>query len=307
MEVCEIALVAIVLCGNLGQQSGTQDLALPESNLVIRSGFESSVAFANRTLSGQDHATSGPENNWDAMGDIRFQTLIQETGKIAIVADPVNHGNRVLQCEILTPNEKKGRAQGSFRFLRPESYDTYYCRFRWFIPVQWMSIQELNPHGWNDFFEVWTQRLPEDACDVYDPAGSFRLNFRFEENPDVAGRFRWSMKGENRCYTGEEGAARWQRTNDAVAVPFGRWCTVEVLICKGPDPKADQRRRAQFTFRIKPDGGTWQTVFDVHDERTEHSRRPQPGYLRFQPFKAYTQKKNVGHLYRRHKANSARC
>ena len=111
VEVCEIALVAIVLCGNLGQQSGTQDLALPESNLVIRSGFESSVAFANRTLSGQDHATSGPENNWDAMGDIRFQTLIQETGKIAIVADPVNHGNRVLQCEILTPNEKKGRTR----------------------------------------------------------------------------------------------------------------------------------------------------------------------------------------------------
>lgn len=273
---------------------------LPETNRVISSGFESAVSFSNGRLRGIDHSLSNPHNDWDSLRDLRFRTLIQETGRIAIVNDPVNDGNKVLMCEVLTPNDKKGRAQGSFNFLRPESYDTYLCRYRWFIPAQWESIRELNPHGWNDFFEIWTQTLPKSECDVYDPAGSFRLNFRFEQSPN-SNRFRWHLKGENRSYNRRTGSARWQRTNDTVLVPFGRWATVEVLVRKGPDPKTNPQSRARFTLRIQPDGEDWQTVFDVHVERTEHSARAQRGYLRLQPFKNYTQKKNVEFLVRQGK------
>ncbi|VGO20865.1 hypothetical protein [Pontiella sulfatireligans] len=269
--------------------------------LVIHSGFEPDTVYANRYLKGADHSVSGDASNWDRLNPkldrCVFRTLITGTGDIDIIPDPENPENRAMKFEILSHNGLKGRAQGAFKFRAEEPVEVVCFIYRWYIPEEWRAIADIpEEHGWNDFFEIWSKKLPEAECDVFDKAGSFRVNFQFLENPDVEGQFGWEMRGENKSYDTAVGPARWRRYNWNAPVPFGQWSTINGFLVKGDDPETNPLSKARVFVRIKPDGGEWRTLFDVSDERTEHSHRPQSGYNSFAIFKNYTQAKNVDYL-----------
>ena len=274
-----------------------------EPRLIIRSGFEADtyleIGLPENHIRGVDQSVAGPYNTWSPLRDkIGFELWNHETypdkAYYELIADPLDSTNRVLLAELRGHNGLKGRAQGSFKFTYGTSYPTnvIHFRFRWLIPSDWESLGEMDPHGWTDFFEIWTKYGNEADFDVYDPAGTFRTNFRFEES---GGRFIWHIKGEDRCYKGTNDR-EWVRYNREIPVPFGRWAEFEVLLVKGPDPKAEPRSQARFLVKIKTGDDPWQVLFDVRDERTEHSYAPQPGYRSFQPVKNYTQANNIDYL-----------
>jgi hypothetical protein len=270
---------------------------------VISSGFEqeSYLDFGSYYLfiRGMDESFPSPGNSWYPLPDeIRFELWDEDTypekAYYELLPDPLDSTNRVLLAELRGHNGVKGRAQGSFKFDRGTDYpvNVVHFRFRWLIPADWESLGEMDPHGWTDFFELWTRYGNESDFSTYDGAGTFRMNFTFQESE---GKFVWHCKGEDRCYVGTDDR-EWVRYNRDIPVPFGKWAEFEVLVIKGPDPKADPRSQARLLVKIRTDEGPWQTLFDVTDERTEHSYAPQPGYRSFQPVKNYTQANNIDYL-----------
>ncbi len=270
---------------------------------IIRSGFENdtylSVGGTSIHIRGTDHSVPGPSNAWDPLPDgMAFELWDQDTypdkAYYELLPDPLNSDNRALMAELRGHNGVKGRAQGSFKFTYSTDYQVniIHFNFRWLIPEDWRSLQEMDPHGWTDFFEIWCRYGDEGDFDVFDGAGIFRMNFSFEE---YNGKFRWDIRGQDRCYHGDDDRS-WIKYNEDIPVPFGEWAEFEVLVIKGPDPKTEPRSQARFLVKIKTTGNSWQTLFDVQDERTEHSYAPQEGYRSFQPVKNYTQANNIDYL-----------
>jgi hypothetical protein len=269
---------------------------------VIESGFEPDVRLDGLQLEGTDNSVSSEHNNWSSLnGKMRFNLYDRgDLSRFAIVADPLDSSNNVFLAEIVKDDGvERGRAQGTFYVTDDAVYDEFYSTYRVYFPKDWQRLKEMDPHGWTGFFEMWTKELSGSDCDTCNGSGSFRMKFYFLESSSTSNKFIWELKGQEMAYKEGKKGDSWIKRNNSVEVPFGKWATYEVYVRQGPDPKLVSDSPARFIVRMKPDGGEWQTLFDVSDERTEHSSKPQDGYLKFQPVKNYTKRTNIDFMLTR--------
>ena len=131
-----------------------------------------------------------------------------------------------------------------------------------------------------------------------------------EEGGDRAGKTRWTFsflkdEGEGKSlYWGVDAQGAqpgwhdlWEERNRKVPIPFGQWCTFEILFKRG---KGEEGR---IWVAVTPEGGTKQVVFDLAKD-TEHPISPMP--LRsFQLWKLYTHKDIVRWMKDRNQPISA--
>ncbi len=277
--------------------------------LVIRTGFENGVTIQGRTLAGRDRTLLGAFNDWSNLNaDMRFSLYTPGRGNgpagrsdYGFSRDPLNPQNRVFRAEILGHNEKNGRAQASFVTNRTPSeyYDEFYATYRMYIHPDWRTLGRMNPPHWTNFFEVWSPKLNPNQCDVCNNAGSFRINFRFNEIKGQPNKFGWNVRSGDMSYRRGDDRGDWSLDNNVAPVPFGQWVTFQVYLKKGPDPKTHPNSKARFIVRMKPDNDRWYTLFDVQDQKTQHSRRPQPGYRAMSLFKNYISARNVRFMQQR--------
>ena len=279
--------------------------------LVIRTGFEKGIAIEGRTLAGRDGTLLGAFNDWSNLNaDMRFSLYIPRIGNgpagrsdYGFSRDPLNPQNRVFRAEILGHNERNGRAQASFltdRIVNPsEYYDEFYATYRMYIHPDWQTLAQMDPPRWTNFFEVWTPRLSSEQCDVCNNAGSFRINFRFNEIDGQPNQFGWNARSSDMSYRHDDDRSGWSLDNNVAPVPFGQWVTFQVYLKKGPDPKIHPDSEARFIVRMKPGSGPWYTLFDIQDQRTQHSRLPQPGYRAVSLIKNYIDADNVMFMQQR--------
>lgn len=268
--------------------------------LVIQSGFESDVSvYVNNeekrtTFVGTDHTLPSP-NSWDHLnGQMVFHMLHRgPVSHFEIVPDPLNPQNKVAKFQIIDHLDGHGRAQASFLMGKSlgfdEIYNVHHVKYRQYIPWDYEALKDFKPipdmRAWTDFFEIWSPVAPAGSVDVKNPAGAFRIHFEFV--PNNLGGFEWHLRGEDMEYKSADGLRQWIRHNYSVAVPFGKWTEWDIYIVKGSDPKVDSNSSAQVVIKMKPDGEEWQTLFQVTDERTQHSWITQDGYYQNNIFKNY--------------------
>lgn len=297
-----VTIAAVLAAGSLVNAAG--GAVIP----VIDSGFEDETRVGV-SADGLDAGLTGVDgsrpkaNNWDTYPPgMSFNFLrrgYEEASVFAIVPDPAGVSNSVLKMQVkgIGRSGRSGRAQGAF--IMRQRYDHHEVRFRQFVSRDFALLRDIPATAspqWTDFFEIWTPVAPEGE-EVRNPAGAFRIYFAFV--PDGRGDFLWELKGQNMGGTRDEIWKGWIRRNAAVRVPFGEWTDWEVTIVKGPDPKISPGSPARVTVRMRPQGGHWNTLFHVVDERTEHSRLEQFGYYQINPFKNYLGPKTVEHLLAR--------
>jgi hypothetical protein len=269
--------------------------------LVIQSGFESDVKIVENDETkttkfvGVDHTLPSP-NSWDKLNAEMSHNIFyrgSSLSKFEIVPDPLNAKNKVAKFQIVDHKDGNGRAQATFfnerKFGHKEIYNVYHVKYRQYISPDFEVLKDFKAIGgmqpWTDFFELWTPVAPKDAVDVTNGAGAFRIQFEFQ--PNESGGLEWVILGQDMEYKRIDGQKTWKKYNSKVAVPFGKWTEWDVYIVKGADPKVNPQSSAQVIVKMKPDGENWITLFDVKDERTEHSSIPQEGYYQYQPFKNY--------------------
>jgi hypothetical protein len=269
--------------------------------LVIQSGFESDVKIVENDetkttrFTGTDN-TFNTANSWDKLNAEMAHNIFyrgSSLSKFDIVPDPLNAKNKVAKFQIVDHKDGNGRAQATFfnerRFGHTEIYNVYHVKYRQYISPDYEALKDFKPipgmNAWTDFFELWTPTAPKGSTDVTNGAGAFRILFDFQ--PDNIGGFEWVIVGQDMEYKNQDGTQTWRKYNETAPVPFGKWAEWDVYVVKGADPKKNPNSPAQIIVKMKPDGEDWITLFDVKDERTEHSWIPQEGYYQFQPFKNY--------------------
>ena len=278
---------------------GSTAYAAPK--LVIQSGFESDVTVVEDDVKkttnfvGSDNSLPSP-NSWDTLNAQMGYSMFyrgSSLSKFEIVRDPLNAKNKVAKFQIVDHKDGSGRAQGTFfnerKYGHTEIYNVYHVKYRQYISPDYEALKDFKPiagmQAWTDFFELWTPTAPKGSTDVTNAAGAFRINFEFQ--PNNLGGFEWVLLGQDMEYKNQDGYQTWKKFNETAPVPFGKWAEWDVYVVKGADPKNNPNSPAQVIVKMKPDGEDWITLFDVKDERTEHSWLTQEGYYQYQPFKNY--------------------
>lgn len=210
-------------------------------------------------------------------------------------AGPDRADNRVLGFELRAPNVVdpktgvaiKGRVQmNAYDTKALRARELYYSTrlylgsdfdlLRQFPKTfNWLTISEWwNNAGWlNDPhpFRITVSIVKPS------PASPAPLRFRAHASVKVAGTDAWNQ-------------VVWDVTNEDVAVPVGRWATLEYFFREG------NAGSGQFYMALTPDGGTRQVVFHV-DNWTHHPDDPSPdGLTHLNPLKLYTSAEVIDHV-----------
>ena len=82
----------------------------------------------------------------------------------------------------------------------------------------------------------------------------------------------------------------WHKMNTEIAVPVGKWITLEYYIKEGND------QNGRFYMLMTPDGGEKKVVFDIQNF-THNTKDPNPdGIKLWNPMKLYTSRKLVDYV-----------
>jgi len=261
-----------------GFEPGTSGVPAEAHEILI--GTDHSVAaandwdaFRNRLPPPHPWALSGvsPVEAGDAAGTPRLGYFdIQYMGGTAaqrfarIIEDPTQPGNRVLHFSISHPNEtfpggSKARVQACIYGNRNLTAVTSRVRMYlhpdlavlrdWEVGFDWLTLQEYwygpSWDGGRHPFRISLGLCREPG------AGRKGLHFNIHGQPAWEEGMPVFPK-----YAGW-GWPTWEETQREFSVPTGVWLETETCYRMG------DAATGRFTYRIRPQGGAWATIFDV--------------------------------------------
>lgn len=289
-------VIAIIFLSGIGLSTKAQN----QPELIFQSGFEKDSKVVPR---GSDADIVGVDNSlnvkidWSSDLDIfniqyqggnltqRYAKIIQEPGK------PENH---VLHFWLNEPNVggKKGRIQANL--YGGEGLKEFYQSERVFLhddfntvrtfpdEIHWLTIAEF----WNNI--TWSQNVPN----------RYRLTLGIgkpvKEESDlyfiVDGQDCELFKDNSQKYT-----TLWSEINEEVAVPIGKWFTLEYYYKEG------NAKNGRFYMSIQPEGEEKKVIFDIIRSTQNSSDLTPDGVTDFNPLKLYTSKKLIDYMNSKNK------
>lgn len=282
-------------------QQQKEEEEFTDAELIFQSGFEPDSKVIPR---GNDADIIGIDQSFNENNDwvedldnhpevgnfnLQYQGGDSTQRFAKIIPEPGNPQNHVLHFWLNEPNVegKKGRIQANI--YGSEGWKEFYQSERVFLhddfqtvrtfpdEIHWCTIAEF----WNNI--TWSQTVPY----------RFRITLGIGKPVKGESDLFLILDGQD-CELFEDGSQKyttlWSEINKDIAVPIGKWFTLEYYYKEGD---ADDGR---FYLTIQPDGGKKQVVFDVN-RYTHNSEDPNPrGVSDFNPLKLYTSKKLIDYM-----------
>jgi len=115
--------------------------------------------------------------------------------------------------------------------------------------------------GWMTIFEIWGARDPNMSGD---PAGSSRISLSIFKASGAGQKLYWNIYHEE--MQPNPFVKMWNHQNTAVAIPFGKWFTLDMYVKRGIGTAG------QVKVTITEDGGQPVTLFDIKNSTVWRSR-----------------------------------
>lgn len=274
--------------------------------LIFQTGFEGSSRVVKESgsndhgalmeyIDGVDTRVSAP-NDWrtdwrNVVKNGRMQ--VQYTGGDStrryarVIPEPGNPANNVLQywlndSWIASENQQKARIQTNLYGIKG-GYTEFYQSVRVFLtedfkalktypgPISWCTISEF----WNN--EWWVKNEPY----------GFRITLGIGKPRGAANELNFILNAEN---AGQKEVWRADPTTSNVAVPIGKWFTMEYYFKEG------NQTTGRFYLAITPEGQPRQVVYDLINF-THNTFDPAPnGLTGYNPMKLYTSKELINYV-----------
>ena len=240
--------------------------------------------------------TAGSKSDWVADLDgnpAAGRFFFEYTGgdstqrNVNIIPEPGNEKNHVLQFWLAdswhaSEGQEKARVQASLYNIKT-GFKEFHQSVRVFLnngfallknyprSISWCTISEF----WNN--EWW----------VKDEKYGFRVTLGIGKPVATPSDLYFILEAEN---AGQKLVWRADPTTSNIAVPIGKWFTMEYIFKEG------NAGTGRFLLAITPDGGKRQVVYDVHNF-THNTEDPNPnGLTGYNPMKLYTSKEVIGFI-----------
>jgi hypothetical protein len=225
----------ITACGG-GSSTNSGPISPPQDGeLLFQSGFEPNVVFANRsaeagTIQGIDQSVSPGINDWDKLPNyldwMATQISYVEGGNLALVQDPTDPTNRVLQLK--NTREENGRTRSQWSLYQadgsnhwvpsgtPNKFDKQFYRIKMFIPAEIETLYSFSE--WSRWYMIWESHAwagDQTRHGVY---------IKKESNSN-----HWYFQVVQESPEGYQNVLFENTANQDVAVPFGEWFTFDVF------------------------------------------------------------------------------
>lgn len=285
-----VVIIPLVLsCAMENQISKTQ------AELLFQSGFEPNSKVIPK---GSDADIVGVDNSVDVKNDwtndldnfnLQYQGGDSTQRFAKIIQEPGNPENHVLQFWLNEPNVggKKGRIQANL--YGGEGLKEFYQSERVFLhndfntvrtfpdEIHWLTIAEF----WNNI--TWRQNVPN----------RYRLTLGIGKPVKDESDLYFIVDGQD-CELFEDNSQKyttlWSEINQEVAVPIGKWFTLEYYYKEG------DAKNGRFYMTIQPDGEEKKVIFDlIHITHNSEDQNPD-GVSDFNPLKLYTSKKLIDYM-----------
>ncbi len=285
-------------------QNAAKTSAKPE--LIFQSGFEGTskvVQIPNTNdygallerVSGIDK-TVNKKGNWDkdwtdVLGGGFMQ--IQYTGGdstkryVKVVPEPGKPSNKVLKFWLddswaASENQQKARVQANLYGIK-DGYKEFYQSVRVFLTEDFEALKSYpRSIGWLTISEFWNNEWW-----VKDEKYGFRITLGIGKESAESNELHFILEAEN---PGQKLVWEADHTNNFVAVPIGKWFTMDYYFKEG------NQETGRFYLAITPDGGKRQVVYDVHNF-THMTKDPATnGLTGYNPMKLYTSKELISYV-----------
>ncbi|WP_080058423.1 hypothetical protein [Spirosoma aerolatum] len=274
--------------------------------LIFQTGFEGSSRVV-KAIGSNDHGAmmeylDGVDTSFPTKSDWRTdwrpvvkngRMQVQYTGGDStkrfarVIAEPGNPTNKVLQywlndSWVASENQQKARIQTNLYGIQG-GYTEFYQSVRVFLtddfnalktyprPINWCTISEF----WNN--EWWVESEPY----------GFRITLGIGKSSAGKSKLNFILNAEN---AGQKEVWRADPTTSNVAVPIGKWFTMEYYVKEG------DQKTGRFYLAITPEGQARQVVYDITNF-THNTSDPAPnGLTGYNPMKLYTSKELINHV-----------
>lgn len=271
-----------------------------QPELIFQSGFERDSRVISR---GSDADIVGVDNSVNMKNDwgndldnfnIQYQGGNSTQRYAKIIQEPGKPENHVLQFWLNEPNVggKKGRIQANL--YGGEGLKEFYQSERVFLhddfntvrtfpdEIHWLTIAEF----WNNI--TWSQNVPN----------RYRLTLGIGKPVKEESDLHFIVDGQD-CELFEDNSQKyttlWSEINKEVAVPIGKWFTLEYYYKEG------DAKNGRFYMSIQPEGEEKKVIFDIA-RATQNSNDLTPdGVTDFNPLKLYTSKKLIDYMNSKNK------
>ncbi len=273
--------------------------------LVFQTGFEGSSRVLPSVgtndhgapleyLAGTDPtlAKSNWDRDWQPLLN-KGRMTIQYTGGDStrrwarVVAEPANPQNHVLKFWLAdswraSEGQTKARIQTNLYGIRG-GLKEFYQSVRVFLTDDFQAMKTYpRPIGWCTLAEFWNNEWW-----VKGEKHGFRITLGIGKASAAPGALHFLLDAEN---AGQKRVWTAPPTQSEVAVPIGRWFTMEFYFREG------DRQTGRFYLAITPEGQPRQVVYDVTNF-THNTSDPAPGGLTgYNPMKLYTSRELIAHV-----------
>ncbi|NJO68273.1 MAG: hypothetical protein HC830_02465 [Bacteroidetes bacterium] len=204
-----------------------------------------------------------------------------------IIPEPGNSKNKVLHFWVNQPNVdgSKTRIQANIyadKQKHTEGIKELYQSVRLFLPTDMEVIKSFPEKiSWLTILEVWNNIQWVD--DPY----PYRLTVGIGKPTGEKSELHFMVDAEDYDYSTKKYIELWHDMNKTIAVPIGKWFTLEYYMKEG------NAQSGRFYMAITPEGGKKQVIFDITNF-THNTKDPNPdGITLWNPMKLYTSKKLV--------------
>jgi hypothetical protein len=273
--------------------------------LIFQSGFEGTTKVIPdkntndygayyEHIAGNDKSVRN-KGNWDkdwasvlSGGFMQVQyTGGDSTKRFArIEPEPGNPKNHVLHYWLndswhASEGQQKARIQTNLYGIKG-GFKEFYQSVRLFLTEDFNAIRTY-PHqiGWCTISEFWNNEWW-----VKDELYGFRVTLGIGKESAESKELHFILEAEN---AGQKLVWRADHTKNFVAVPVGKWFTMDYYFKEG------NQETGRFYLAITPEGGRKQVVYDVTNF-THMTKDPAPnGLTGYNPMKLYTSKEIVAY------------
>ncbi|SOD92687.1 hypothetical protein [Spirosoma fluviale] len=281
-------------------------LATTTGELIFQTGFDGNSRVVKDVgsndhgalleyIDGIDTGVSPPANwqtDWQRIvknGRMQLQyTGGDSTKRFArVIAEPGNPANKVLQfwlddSWLASEGQKKARIQANIYGIK-NGYTEFYQSVRVFLTADFNALKTYpHPISWCTLSEFWNNEWWVKG----EPYG-FRITLGIGKPSAGESELNFILNAEN---AGQKEVWHAEPTTSNVAVPIGKWFTMEYYFKEG------NQTNGRFYLAITPEGQPRQVVYDITNF-THNTADPAPsGLTGYNPMKLYTSKELINHV-----------
>jgi hypothetical protein len=258
--------------------NGTRDrpatAGVEVKKLYFGDDFEGTYV-SNGTLKGWESLVSqvgGIAFNNSGSSTYAYQKVVDKDGRKALYA-------RVLDDDPSTAYSATTRAQMSLIFGEDKRQEVYHSSHRMLLGYDLGYLKNYSGSiGWFTIFEIWNRVMPGVSGNT---AGSARWGIGIHKGTGVGSALYWELEGQYmQDATKQFDDLFTPVRNTSVAIPFGKWVTLDFYFKRGTGSNG------QIRVTMTPDGGVTQTLFDIRNH-TVYPGRSDLYLHAWQPMKLY--------------------